>query len=92
MALASGATVTREEQLRRIRLDAHLGLNAYIAMIEAYRAEIEDLMVARVDAGYDLYGTDGWRKTPYELTQDAKEEAADGGAYMVMRRHRLRHP
>lgn len=84
--------MTREEQLALMRRDAPLALNRFIAMMETHRDEIIALAVSRVDSGYDIYGTEGWRKTPYELDQDSLEEAADGVAYQVMGRHRLRNP
>ena len=84
--------MTREEQLRLIQRDAPLAMNRITAMIEAYRGEILQQVLARVDAGFELYGTQGWSKTPYELDQDTIEELADAVAYQVMRRHRKRHP
>ena len=84
--------MTREEQLRLIQRDAPLALNRVAAMIATYADDILAQTTSRVDAGYDLYGTDGWRKTPHELDQDTIEELADAVAYQVMRRHRQRHP
>jgi len=84
--------VNRAEQLKLIHRDAPLALNRVVAMMTLYRDDILANAAARVDAGYDLYGTDGWRKTPHELDQDTIEELADAVAYQVMRRHRQRHP
>lgn len=84
--------MTREEQLRLMRRDAPLALNRVLAMLGTHHQEILAAVLARVDAGYDLYGTEGWQKTPYELDGDTIEELADAVAYQVMRRHRLRHP
>jgi hypothetical protein len=84
--------MTREEQLLLIRRDAPLALNRVVAMIETYRDDILAHTRSRVDAGYDIYGTEGWRKAPHDLDQDTIEELADAVAYQVMRRHRLRHP
>lgn len=84
--------MTRDEQLLLIRRDAPLALNRVQAMIGSHFNEILAQTVSRVDAGYDVYGVDGWRKTPYDLDQDTIEELADAVAYQVMRRHRQRHP
>ena len=80
--------MTREEQLRLVQRDAPLALNRVIAMLGEHRAEILTAAAARVDAGYDVFGTEGWRKTPYELDADTIEELADAIAYQVMRRNR----
>lgn len=80
--------MTREEQLAQVRRDAPLALNKILAMLGEHRDTILALAASRVDAGYDVFGTEGWRKTPFELDQDTLEELADAVAYQVMRRHR----
>lgn len=84
--------MTREDQIALMQRDGPLALHRVQAMLGTHGSEILAATISRVDAGYDIYGTEGWRKTPYDLDQDTVEEIADAVAYQVMRRHRLRHP
>ena len=84
--------MNREEQLLLIRRDGPLAINRVTAMLGTYRSDILTMSSSRLDAGYHVYGTESWRKTPYELVQDTLEELADAVNYQVMAAHRRRHP
>ena len=75
--------MTKDEQLRVFRRDLHLARNRVAAMLTPDQ-EIDDLALARLEAGYDQFGDEGWHKTPYELKQDIREELADALVYVVM--------
>ena len=72
-----------DEQLGEIQRRLHKAENRLIAMI-GHDPEVDALVIERIRAGFEEFGMEGWRKTPYELKQDIREEIADALAYIVM--------